>query len=99
MIHIGPKIAYASSVDTLIANINRVIINPLIIFIFSLALVYFIWGVIEFISAGDNKGDKKEQGRSHMLWGIVGMFIMISVFAILRLIANSIGADDITLPS
>ena len=28
-----------------------------------------------------------------MLWGVVGMFIMVSVFAIMRFIISSIGAD------
>ena len=38
------NIAYAS-VDSFIGNVNKLIINPLIILLFALALAYFLWGV------------------------------------------------------
>jgi hypothetical protein len=91
-----PKIAFAqemvTSAATLVYRINKVIINPLIIFIFALALAYFLWGVIEFVlNASDD--DKRTTGKRHMLWGLVGMFIMISVFTIMQIIINTLGID------
>jgi len=34
-------------------------------------------------------------GRSHMLWGIIGMAIMFGVFGIIGFIARTVGADAI----
>ncbi|OGZ11567.1 MAG: hypothetical protein A3D67_00175 [Candidatus Lloydbacteria bacterium RIFCSPHIGHO2_02_FULL_51_22] len=81
-----------ATVNPIIGKINAVILNPLITLLFALALVMFLWGMFQFLWMEDS--DKAhEQGKNHMLWGLLGMFIMFSVFAIMRLIAGTIGAD------
>jgi len=81
------NIAYAS-VDSFVANINRLIINPLIILLFALALVYFLYGIFEFLSNGENE-EKRTTGKKHMVWGIVGLTIMIGVWFILGVILDT----------
>ncbi len=81
------KIAYAS-VGSFMGKVNMLIINPLIRLLFALAVVYFLYGVYEFIVNGDND-EKKTTGKSHMLWGIVGLTVMIGVWAILGIILNT----------
>lgn len=88
-------VAYAS-VMTLVKSVNRVVINPLIIFLFALALVYFLYGVAQFIMNGGND-EKRTIGKSHMMWGVVGMFIMVSVFGIMRIILNTLGENHIKI--
>jgi uncharacterized membrane protein YidH (DUF202 family) len=87
------NVAYAS-VDSFISNVNQLIINPLIILLFALAVVYFLYGVFEFISNGDNE-EKKTTGKSHMVWGIVGIVIMMGVFTILNMIMNTFNIEGI----
>lgn len=82
-----------ASVVTLMKSINRVIINPLIILLFALAVVYFIYGLARYLLSPDNE-EVRKSSKSHMLWGIIGMFIMISVFGILSLIMNTFGIDN-----
>jgi len=82
--------AISDSVADLMDRILDNIINPLIGFIFVLALLYFVWGVVRFIMNRDSNSDKANEGKSHMLWGIVGMFIMLSVFGIMHLIVNTL---------
>ena len=84
---ISPKIAYAS-LDSFIANVDRMIINPLILFLFALAVVFFLYGVLEFIFNQENE-EKKTTGKSHMLWGIVGIAIMLGVWTLLNMIINT----------
>lgn len=83
--------AYAASksVDAFIRNVNKLIINPLIVLLFALALAYFLWGVFEFLSNAENE-EKKTAGKSHMLYGIVGITIMMGVWAILGIITNTL---------
>jgi hypothetical protein len=85
-----------ASAATLMASINRVIINPLIIFLFALAVVYFLYGVIRYFLSPDNE-EVRKTSKSQMIWGIIGMFIMISVFGIMRLITNTIGVPSLNL--
>lgn len=84
-----PDIAYAS-VDSFIGSVNRLIINPLIILFFAVAFVVFAWGVVEFIANPEND-EKRSAGKSHMLWGIVGLVIMLGVFFFMELILNTLG--------
>ncbi len=74
--------------NTFIINVNRTIINPLILFLFALAVVYFLYGVFEFMMNQANE-EKKTSGKSHMLWGIIGLTIMMGVWAILNVILNT----------
>src|SRR3990167_5151551 len=87
------KVAYAS-VDSFMISVNTLIINPLIILLFALALAYFLYGVFEFIVNQQNE-EKKTSGKSHMLWGVVGITIMMGVWAILGVILNTFNITDI----
>ena len=87
------NIAYAS-VDSFVSNVNRLIINPLIILLFGLAVVYFLYGIFEFISNGENE-EKKTTGKNHMIWGIIGIVIMMGVFTILNIIMRTFNIEGI----
>jgi hypothetical protein len=86
-------------IDTLILKINKNIINPFIAFLFVLATLLFLSGLVQYFFAdkfgGGGKGgvEGHETGKRHMVWGLVGMFLMISVFGIMRLIVNTLGVD------
>jgi len=85
-----------ASITTLMNSINRVLINPLIILLFALATVYFIFGVVKYLLNPDSEEIRKSS-KTHMLWGIIGMFIMFSVFGIMTLILNTLDEKDINL--
>jgi len=87
------NVAYAN-VDTFISNVNKLIINPLIALLFGLAIVYFMYGIFEFISNQDNE-EAKTKGKSHMIWGIIGIVIMMGVFTILEIIMNTFNITGI----
>jgi cbb3-type cytochrome oxidase subunit 3 len=81
------------SVKIFLGNIITEILNPLIALMFAVALMYFFYGIAAYIWNPDNE-EAREKGRRGMLWGIIGMFIMVSVFGIMWFIINSIGADS-----
>jgi hypothetical protein len=57
--------------------------------LFACGLLIFIWGLFEFLF-NSNKGNEKEMGggKKHMLWGILGMFIMVASYGIVKFIAS-----------
>lgn len=74
---------------------NRLVtylLNPLILVIFAAGFFLFVWGLVQFLWSL-NQGGKDTDGKQHMLWGIVGMFIMVSVYGILSLVTNTFGID------
>jgi hypothetical protein len=76
----------------LIHGINQYIINPIIALMFAAAVLVFLFGLLEYFVAKDNSSSARETGRNHMLAGVIGIFIMISVFGIINVILNTVGA-------
>ena len=81
------NVAYAS-VDSFVANVNRLIINPIIAFLFALAVAYFLYGMVQFLWNQENE-EKKTAGKSHMLYGVIGMTVMMGVFAIMNMLLST----------
>ncbi|HVV14882.1 MAG TPA: hypothetical protein VHD55_00515 [Candidatus Paceibacterota bacterium] len=69
------------------------IINPILLLIFVAGLVVFIYGIVEFVWGLSANGEEKEKGKQHMLYGLIGMFIMAAAFSIIKIIANTIGVS------
>ena len=103
-----PNIAEATgitlSVKTIMYRISYNIINPLIQVGFAVALLYFVWTLVQYIRLR-NSGyvfDPKEKqwggtnGIGGILWGLFGLFIMTSAFVIMQIIAKWIGS---TIPT
>ncbi len=93
-------IAYAAAdaFDKVLFRINANIINPAIEFAFIIAFVVFIWGVFQFIAGADDAA-KRQAGKDHILWGIVGFVIMFGVYGIITIVVNTIGVSGLTLDS
>src|SRR3989344_6640474 len=71
--------------------LNRLVdyfINPAILVIFAFGFFLFVWGLIEFLW-NLRGGEVQNDGKQHMIWGIVGMLIMVSVFGIISLIDST----------
>jgi uncharacterized membrane protein YidH (DUF202 family) len=83
-----------ANITTLMLSINRVIINPLIVFLFALAIVYFVYGLARYLLSPDNEEIRKTS-KQQMLWGVFGMFIMIAVFGIMNMIISTMGIKGI----
>ena len=76
----------------ILSRINEQVVNPLITLLFVTAFVYFLWGLVQFVrSAETDKG--QETGKSHIVWGLLGMAIMVSAFGITHFICNTIGVS------
>lgn len=78
--------------NKLITALVTNIINPVILVLFAVALLIFIWGVFQYVrGASDPKA--RETGSQHILYGVIGLFIMLSAFAIVRVVLNSFSLD------
>ncbi|HEY4502966.1 MAG TPA: hypothetical protein VJC14_00820 [Candidatus Paceibacterota bacterium] len=80
--------------DEFLINVNREIVNPLITVLFALAIAYFLWGTFEFILNLSNQ-EKKTTGKSHMLWGVVGIAIMMGVFTLMNIVLSTFNITGI----
>ncbi len=86
------------NINTLIGNINKQIIAPIILLLFVLSLAMFFWGIVDYIRGSGNE-EVRKTGREHMMWGIIGIFIMVSAWAIIKILLTSIGVPSDQMPS
>lgn len=70
-------------------KLAQVIGNPIILFLMAVALLTFIWGIAEYIRDSDSESER-EKGRQHMIWGLVGLFIMTAAFSILQMLVRTV---------
>lgn len=78
------------TLEQIISAINTNIVNPLIFLLLAVALVVFLWGLVSYFRNIDNS-EERSQGVRHMIWGVVGLVIMISFAGIINIIKNLIG--------
>lgn len=78
---------------TLFGSVKTLITGTLIPLVFSLALLMFFWGVVKYIKS---EGSAKEDGRKIMIWGVVAMFVMASIWGIVYLIRSELGIGSQT---
>lgn len=97
IITITPSIAFATHVyshystssnltDIIFLFIN--LIDQALIVVVALALLFFLWGLMKFILNADNE-EKRKEGKSVMIWGIIALFVMISVWGIVGILVNT----------
>ncbi len=65
------------------------IVYPIIILMFGVALVIFVYGILQMIVHGSDEESLKK-GKSTILYGTLGMFIMVSAWGIIYLISNTV---------
>ena len=96
-----PAIAHATpppippSAKSFIGKVSTEILDPIIAILFALATLMFFYNVARYIWNPDNE-EMREEGKTGMLYGIIGMFIMVAVFGILKFIISSTGGEDVT---
>lgn len=87
----------ASPALELIKKLNAAIVNPLIAVLFACALFMFLWGVRAYITGADNP-EVRQKGANQMMWGIIGIAIMMMTFGLIRIILHTFGITSGTTP-
>jgi len=74
----------------IVQKFAEVVLDPAVKLLFAVAILYFIYGVFIFIkNSGESEG--RIEGRNHILWSTVGLFIMISVWGIISVLQRTLG--------
>lgn len=71
------------SPDQVLDKVVTSVLSPLYQLAVGVAVVYFLYGVVKFI-IDLNDPQSKNEGKSHLLWGTIGLFIILSVGGLLK---------------
>ena len=66
-----------------------ILLNELIPLLMAAALVVFFWGLIQYIRSS-GEGEHKT-GQNIMIAGIVSLFVMVSVWGLVRFLQSTLG--------
>ena len=83
--------AYTGTIDQVI---NQLItwIGWIVPALITLAIGYFIWGVIQFISASDEEA--KKMGRTKIINGLIGLFVIMAFWGIIAVVKKTFGVES-----
>ena len=57
--------------------------------VISLAVLYFLWGLSTYLLK-----QEKEEGRDMMMWGIIALFVMVSIWGLVNLLSDTFNLDN-----
>ena len=85
-----------SDVGSFVINtINNVLVPVL----FAIAFIVFLWGAFKKFNLAANSEEGKEQGKNLMLWGLIGFFVMVSVWGLVNILTGTVSFGNNTGPS
>ncbi|HVW83001.1 MAG TPA: hypothetical protein VHC68_03630 [Candidatus Paceibacterota bacterium] len=79
----------------IINTINNVLVPVL----FALAFIVFLWGAFDTFILGANSEETKERGKNLMLWGLIGFFVMVSIWGLVNILTGTISFGNNSGPS
>lgn len=91
-------VAANSDLSGVLAFVNSVL-GVATTLLLALAVVWFLYGVFEFVMNSGSE-DKRKEGQSRMIAGIIGIAVMVSVWGLVKIITNTFGtAGQTSLPA
>jgi TRAP-type C4-dicarboxylate transport system permease small subunit len=90
MIVYAAEEAHKVAAKAALARIENAILFPLMTLMMAVALFVFIWGAYEYV-AHAGSSEAQDKGKQHMLYGIIGLVVMVSAYGILKIAAGTFG--------
>lgn len=97
---LAPAVALAANNLQGILRVFGDLINAATPIVVALALLAFFWGLVTYIWGNKDEADGGK-GRDLMIWGIIALFVMVSVWGLVNVIGSTFGVDQqitVTVP-
>lgn len=92
-----PSFAFAAITDVNgILSFAMTLLNSFTVLIMAAAVVWFLIGVFQFIKAGGD-AEGKSEGRNKIIYGIVGLAVMASVYGLVNILTNTLGTNNVQI--
>ena len=88
------------TIEGIICKIG-ILLNFVVPILITLGAIVFVWGVIAYVIASDEEA--KKAGRDRMIFGIIGLLVIVAVWGLVALVARTFGinrgAETVTFPT
>ena len=79
----GVQADYVNSLLKFVYNFANAAI-PVII---TLAVLFFLWGLVTFILSSDDP-EARDKAKSRMVWGVIIIFVMVSLWGLVNVLGH-----------
>ena len=86
-----------TQLSTFLSNIAAFMNSTLIPLIFALAFLVFLWGMFTPFILGGSDSAKQQEVKSLILYAVIGFVVMLSLWGIVNLLADSFGLNNDTV--
>jgi len=73
------------------------ILNAVIPFIIGLTILVIIWGIFTYVTEASNE-EKRTEARQFILYGIIGLFCMLSIWGFVNILVGTFSIDNTIEP-
>ena len=96
-----PLVSFAAinNVSDVGSFVINTINNILVPVLFAIAFIVFLWGAFETFIMGAQSEDVKDRGKNLMLWGLIGFFVMVSVWGLVNILSGTISFGNNSGPT
>ncbi len=84
--------------NTFFLNITAFLGSTILPFLFAIALVAFVYGIFKYFILGGANEDDRESGKSLMIWGILGLVLIVAVWGIVNLVISVLDSSTGATP-
>lgn len=89
-----PTFAFAASINN-ISNLYTeilAILNGIIPIVIALAVIYVIYGIVMSFTTNDE--EKRGTAHIHVLYGVIGLFVIVSLWGLVNILVGSFGLSS-----
>lgn len=94
---IGCDLSSSPKLQDLFTHVTCIIYKSIIPMLFALAVAMFVYGVVQYVINTSDEG-KREKGKTYMVWGIIGLTVMVSVWGLVSILGGTFGVDTSVIP-
>lgn len=93
---LGSAPLMASAASTVDSILNQLIgwIYMIVPVLITIAVIYFVWGVIQFMTTSEEEA--KKMGRTKIINGLIGLFVIVAFWGIIAIVKRTFGVDNVT---
>lgn len=66
--------------------------NAAIPVLIALGVLYFVWGVVQYVISSDEEA--KKAGRDRIIFGIIGLAVIIGLWGLVNILKNTFGLTN-----
>ncbi len=91
LVGLAPRVAHAASTLSAVIDALAGALGAFVSVGVGIALLVFVWGIVQFVLQAGNETQMIE-GRKRMLWGVIALFVIVSIWGLVTILQSMVGA-------